>query len=336
VQTMSELGVDSLLSVELRNSLQRSSGMSLHSSFALDFPTPMLMARSLLDMVHKQFPADVSDIEITTPLQTTLTTSTPSTDFSDVAAGITFLRKSDDATRCLVCFAQLGGTADDFGRWPEALAADMDVVVVAPWQLFSVLGDDDAGCKALVELVGTELVQVVGAKAVMFYGHSAGGHLAFAVALFLQRSAMALCAPRLVVVGAAPEPGLPFVTSEQAAVLKSGNEAAMVELLVTHFDFPRAMFAGGEALAGVGSLLGLSFKVAACMQAGETLRCPIVAVCGRADRLVPLARARGWPAWTTEWCLVRPIDGGHHFLYTNLAELLALLAKLAADNLTNC
>ena len=45
----------------------------------------------------------------------------------------------------------------------------------------------------------------------------------------------------------------------------------IIDLLVTHFDFPRAMFSVAEdgTLGGVGSLLGLSFKIAACIQPGR-------------------------------------------------------------------
>jgi surfactin synthase thioesterase subunit len=59
------------------------------------------------------------------------------------------------------------------------------------------------------------------------------------------------------------------------------------------------------------------------------LPCPVVAITGDADRHVGPRWISGWRSTTAAWFRHRVFPGGHFFLHTQPAEVIAEIAEIA-------
>ncbi|WP_323121960.1 thioesterase II family protein [Burkholderia alba] len=228
----------------------------------------------------------------------------------------------------MICCSYAGGSASVYGNWHASLPADVEVCAVelpgrgarfreAPLCTMNALADDVMG--GLGARLDAPLV---------LYGHSMGGVLALELA---KRLADAGAPPRALVVSGCAAPHLP---SRRRCRLYDLPRDELVRELNLLEGLPRGML---DAQGFIDMLLP---TVRADLQSRETwfaeiraLPVPIHALSGRDDELVWAPELGEWQHYSNVPLNVRMFDGGHFFINSHRAQVLAHLAGIV-DGLT--
>jgi surfactin synthase thioesterase subunit len=149
-----EVGMDSLLAVELRNALSRRVGRPLPATLVLDHPTCASISRFLLE--HP-------------PHRSTAATGGP----------IVALRTVQTrAAARLFCFPNAGGLPESFAKWRDQLRADLELYAITYPRNADIDGNQ------FVRAVAREVARRDDLPCA-FFGHSLGARIAWGVASYL-------------------------------------------------------------------------------------------------------------------------------------------------------
>ncbi|MEU8843648.1 alpha/beta fold hydrolase [Streptomyces roseus] len=222
---------------------------------------------------------------------------------------------SPGARRTLICFPHAGGSAGYWFPLSEALAPDVEVLVVQYPGRADRLGEDAlTSIEELADEAHEALRPWLTGRPV-FFGHSMGAIVAFEVARRMERETGR--SPDRIVASAAGAPsdrvdeGIRFLDDEAvlAAVLDLGGtdralaeEPELVDLLLPAIR--------GDLEAVESYLAGPETVVA----------CPITVFTGRTDPKVRPAHADAWRRHTLASCDTR-VFAGDHFYFTAEPEL---------------
>jgi medium-chain acyl-[acyl-carrier-protein] hydrolase len=222
----------------------------------------------------------------------------------------------------LVCFSYAGGNAAVFRTWPDALPAEIELVAI------ELPGRQARGREPLLDrlppLVAALTDGVAGAIAPPFaiFGHSMGALVGLGFAHELRRRQLA--GPVHLFASARRAPQLP-----ERSPLHPLGDAALVDALRAMGGIPDAVLAEAELMAYFLPILRADLAVSETASiAGEApLDCPITALCGASDERVTPDEVDAWRALTRAGFERALFPGGHFFIQTERAAVLAALSR---------
>ncbi len=176
-EALTNLGIDSLIAVELRNWVRNDLDVDVPMERFLTSPTLSDLAAAINDQLIVELPGEL-------PGQTEVATQ-PAT--AATSNWVTYPRPEPQARVRLFCFPYAGGGASTYREWPDAFPTEIEL---CPIQL---PGREER----LQEALFTDLSSLVDAllpalrlhldKPFAFFGHSMGAMLAYEVARQLQK-----------------------------------------------------------------------------------------------------------------------------------------------------
>ncbi|RNL86215.1 thioesterase II family protein [Halostreptopolyspora alba] len=226
-------------------------------------------------------------------------------------------RDDDGCATKLVCFPHAGGWASAYRTWPVGLPSDIGVLAVRYPGREDRFGDPFAsGLEALADDIADALGELTRYRLVLF-GHSMGASVAHEVALRLQergRPPAALC-----VSGRRP----PHALDGQRRF--SGTDEEIIADVVG-FDESRAeVFADPGLREFVLPAVRADYRLVDDYTGGHRppLNCPVYGYSGDNDPEVTPEQMRDWADMTHDTFRLRVLSGGHFYLRTEEATLLA-------------
>ncbi|WP_392535313.1 SDR family NAD(P)-dependent oxidoreductase [Nostoc sp. C117] len=174
-QPLSELGIDSLMAVELKNRIEKNLGLQVPIAELLSGTSVIALAETLI----LQLDSSVQEKE--------LQNSAGGSEKQSISKWIVH-HKSDPNTRVrLFCFHFLGGGASAFREWENELPSDIEVCPIQLPGRENRLGEQPFTQMApLVETLVEVLLPYLD-KPFAFYGHSMGAIISFELARQLRR-----------------------------------------------------------------------------------------------------------------------------------------------------
>ncbi len=313
-QPLKELGLDSLMAVELNNMIQKDIIIGLSAERFMENPSIMDLSASLIDILEakgylkgKNFsktPVDAPEIPTPSP--------------SSSNGWIAYRTPKPNASLNLFCFHHMGGSAVLFRGWGQDLHERIDVF---PIQLPGREGrrgeppvkDFDALIALLTDVMGVHLN-----RPFALFGHSMGAWIAFELAHAVQRQYGKT--PEQLLVAAMPAPS----SHENLLKAFSVDDAWLALMEIPHalkndqnfMNEWRLLFAADLAL----------FHQYQYTQK-PLLNCPITAFGGIQDSLVTEAALSQWRRHTAADFQLKFIRGGHMFPVENKHHLLELIEK---------
>ncbi|GAA1103260.1 thioesterase II family protein [Kitasatospora arboriphila] len=239
-------------------------------------------------------------------------------------AGSRLLRRYAGGHRqAVVCFHHAGGGMSAYRGWAQALAARADVVLV------QLKGREDRVAEPLTDRLDDLSVELAREicelpyEDVVLVGHSMGAALAWAVAdavwaVYRRRVRVVVSAQAPPPYAGRDLPGVPEVLGGPAD--GSAGAAAPGPADGLH----------AETLAADLAWMAREFPALVPRALPVDLHC----VLADRDHLVDPAAAAGWAALTTGRFTHRTVDGGHMYLLTDPAPLLALAGAVAGGDRT--
>jgi surfactin synthase thioesterase subunit/acyl carrier protein len=296
---LAELGVDSLLAIELRTRIEAAFGERLPVTVLLGEPTVARIAAALGGGSASETP-------------------------TASGAWLLPLRRVAGARATVVCFPYMGGSARTFAPWASLLRPGVSLLAVqlpgreereaeAPATSLSAVGE--AVARALKDEPG----------GLLFYGHSMGCLLAWATARALHAAGRP---PDQLLLAAYPDPAAAWRLLAAAfradTVLEQAKEAGFIPPVLA------AVLAEDPGLAR--RVVADAHLATAEALPSDPLPTPLRVLAGAADRAVPPALAAGWLACSTAPRGLAELEGEHLFLDTHrgcvLAEVEAALREM--------
>lgn len=222
----------------------------------------------------------------------------------------------------LFCFPYAGAGASVYRAWGEELPADVEICALqAPGREARLREPplDDLG-----ELVGrtAEHIRPLLDLPAVFFGHSMGAVVAFELTRTLEADHGSPV--RLLIVSGRRAPQL---QEPEPPIAGLSDDAFVAEIRRRYNGIPDELMQYPDLLALL--LPALRADVAALeryqYRSGEPLECPVTAMGGADDPRALVAALQGWREVTRGPFSVQVFPGGHFYLQTARAQLLATL-----------
>lgn len=242
---------------------------------------------------------------------------------SPAAAWIASGRSPDKAQLRLFCLPYAGGGASIFQPWIEALGPSIDVRPVQPPGRENRMPEPPfVSLDALVTALTQAIAPWLGMPYALF-GSSMGALVVFEVARRLSRTAAGPPAKLLVAAHRAPQ--LPDPGPE----IHTLPDGPFIQEIRRLHGTPDEVLDHQELRALLLPLLRADFTSCETyrFRAGEPLTCPIVAFGGQQDSEVSRRELEAWREQTLGTFTLRMLPGGHFFMHSARAALLAAIAE---------
>jgi surfactin synthase thioesterase subunit len=222
----------------------------------------------------------------------------------------------------LVCFPFAGGAATVYRPWGNRFPDHVDVCPVELPGRGTRFGepriqDPDALLAELAPLSN------LGDLPTVYFGHSMGGRIAFALA----HGGMRVDA--LIVSGSRP------AHIAQPKIRSTLDRAALVQELERLGGTPRAIMDDADMLDLMLPLVRADFRILEALLARpeDKVTCPLVALAATDDREVSLAESERWEVHAGGKYRLEKFDGGHFFLSTRLDKVLGEVQRVIDETL---
>ncbi|MDB4949107.1 MAG: Thioesterase [Gemmatimonadetes bacterium] len=223
----------------------------------------------------------------------------------------------------LFCFPYAGGGASIFYTWPGTLPPDVELCPVQlPGREARLAEPPYRDMMELVARLG-EVLEPHMDRPFAFFGHSNGAIMSFELARLLRRQGRRM--PLHLFLSGRAAPHVPLSHPPVHELPEPAFSDALRRLQGT----PEEILANAEIMALITPLLRADFSLAetyACAPE-EPLDVPVTAYGGDADPDVTPEDVEGWSRYTRADFDSRIFPGGHFFLNTQRAMVLAELAR---------
>ncbi|MBX7116111.1 MAG: SDR family NAD(P)-dependent oxidoreductase, partial [Myxococcaceae bacterium] len=308
---MTELGLDSLMSVELQNWLASEVGVEVPMISLMRGTSVSELAQKLVEsLAPHERPATTAEAQ---PLP------------------VVRLNPVDKPALRLVCLPFIGGDAVNFVAWPDLLPHDLEVCVA---QALSGPLAEGADIAQVVRNLADALEPLLNCPYAL-YGHSFGAVLAFELARELKRRGYAEPKHLFVAAHAAPrfDSRLEVLRAWPDSALDSLADAVFLQQLELLDIDPALATKSGSVVQAIkrGLILASRYRYTVAAR----LTCPISALGGLSDRLFCAADLEAWKEETTGAFVHRSFAGNHLFLENARHALVAALSSALDDTARN-
>jgi acyl transferase domain-containing protein/surfactin synthase thioesterase subunit len=319
-ESMRDLGLDSLMAVELKSAIEAELELTLPAADLLDSPT----LAQLAGKVARQLPFMEAPLERSTP-------GGPQALPGDEAGSwFAYRTARPGAAVRLFCLPYGAGAASIFRSWQQGVP---DWLEICPIQLpgrenrLREPAFDD--CDRLVEALAGVLASQLDRPYALF-GCSMGGLVAFELTRRFRRQGLPL--PLHLFIAAYPAPQLPNQAFDSLMEVLSGAVPLDDQALARVRELgavPAELLSHPEVVRALLPTFQADFRLVKSYRYRneEPLPCPLSVLAGVRDREVSLPFMAAWHQQAGAAFHLRSFDAGHLFLASHQPELLALLAQ---------
>ena len=225
----------------------------------------------------------------------------------------------------LYCFAHVGGAASVYKQWPQYLSAEVEVCAV---QLPGREERQNENLCENIEEVVNKLITVVAAdsRPAIFFGHSFGSILAFALASRLKNLGME---PASLIVSAKTAPHLP------SKKLRSNlPRVQLVQELVTMGGTPESVLSDSLMMDRALRIVRADYCVLESFKPNnylDSLACPIIAFEADEDTYTTGSGIDAWSEYTHSTFIKHVVSGGHFYINNHPAALFAVINSVVEN-----
>ncbi|MBX9255496.1 SDR family NAD(P)-dependent oxidoreductase [Desmonostoc muscorum CCALA 125] len=304
-KSLANLGLDSLMGVELSNRIESVLGVSLPTMKLMQGPSISQLAAELVDQ-----------------LMGTSQTQLPSSVTAVPTDWLVFPKPNPDACLRLFCFPYLGGSTSEFLPWSDDLPSDVEVCAVKLPGSQDFLGKQSFDELTSVIKILVEVLVPYLDKPFAFYGHSLGALICFELARQLRRENGKV--PAHLFVGASQAPQIPYL---HPSVEKLPEFESVKGVSIN--DLPQLYRDNTELL----ELLPLVLKEVTLLAEKysyteeEPLNCPISVFGGMQDNVITEDLLSPWREQTRSNFQLQMLSGNHLFLHSAQQLLLQAISE---------
>lgn len=212
-----------------------------------------------------------------------------------------------EARARLFCVPHGGGGPSSFARWIPGLAPDVEVCLVHLPGRESRLGEEPlTDLRGIADRVAEAMMPLLDLP-FAFFGHSMGSIIAYEAVLALSEQ------PRRLFVSASPPP---HRVEEEPAIAQLPDAEFLTEIRRSYEGIPDAVWNDPELM----QIMMPSMRADFAAYEGYrwwwrgTLNCPVTALGGSDDPLVPSGSLAEWSQLTSGGCHTLLFDGGHFYV----------------------
>ncbi|QLE41164.1 SDR family NAD(P)-dependent oxidoreductase [Nostoc sp. C052] len=304
-KSLTNLGLDSLMGVELSNRIESVLGVSVPTMKLVQGPSISQLA-----------------VELVEQLMGTSQTQLPSSVTAVPSDWLVFPKPNPDACLRLFCFPYLGGSTSEFLPWSDNLPADVEVCAVKLPGSKDFLGKQSFDELTSVIKILVEVLVPYLDKPFAFYGHSLGALISFELARQLRRENSKT--PAHLFVGASQAPQIPYL---HPSVEKLPEFEPVKGVSIN--DLPQLYRDNTELL----ELLPLLLKEVTLLAEKysyteeEPLNCPISVFGGMQDNVITEDLLSAWREQTCSNFKLQMLSGNHLFLHSSQHLLLQAISE---------
>lgn len=232
------------------------------------------------------------------------------------------LSQSPNARLRMFCLPYAGSGTAQYRPWARLLPTDIELYAVClPGREERINERPDEHLEPLAVRMAQALQPLLDRPFVL-YGHSLGGLLGFELAHTLRRT-VGVEPARLIVSGRGSPESRPA-----PAIGHLPDDQFVAALTQRYGGIPQAVLNEPELMALFLPVLRADFRMLETYKYPERdpLSCPITAVGGTQDSMVPPEAIHGWRAHTTGEMGAHFVDGAHFFIQTHQARFIELLS----------
>ncbi|MDO9262680.1 MAG: SDR family NAD(P)-dependent oxidoreductase, partial [Desulfosalsimonadaceae bacterium] len=318
-QPLKELGLDSLMAVELNNMIQSDLGVSLSAEHFMENPSISQLSASLLKVLE-------SGGALTSE-------GTPQGDEKPAPGGmpakvktngwIAYRKAKPDAAVKLFCFHHMGGAASLFRTWGEDVPDFIDVCPVQlPGREARRKETPVVRFDGLMETLSEALLPYLD-RPFAFFGHSMGAWIAFELSHAVLKKHGRF--PEHLFVAAMPPPSM------NEALF---NGASMDESWLTYMEIPELLKDDDGFMNEWLHLFKTDSRLFQSYEYGRKTRldCPITVFGGNSDELAAESDLLKWRQHTTKRCALEILPGKHMFPVESKNQLLDIITTRLQSN----
>jgi surfactin synthase thioesterase subunit/acyl carrier protein len=300
---ISELGVDSLMAIEVKNWVDK--------EFSVQVSVLDLTGGKTVDDLAAKIVTSLSAVASTAP-----SAATPSSSGKPYVC----IKQVPQPKQRIVCFPYLGGSVSTYNSWKDFVPKDVEVWAWEP-SAISEWGDLVTRLTTDISFFGDANVPVA------FYGHSLGALVAFEVACRLQEQGKPVAA---VIAGACGSPDQPAAFSK---ISEQWNDEALLALS------PEALTTG-LLQAGIAESTSLGAEVLRAeiflgrrypaWSSAKKFSGPVVALFGTKDIVINKpSQMESWNAYGSSFQL-HSVPGGHLFIHDHSEQVAKIVSTIIA------
>lgn len=230
----------------------------------------------------------------------------------------------------LICFPYAGGSAGVYRTWGKLLSPAIEVCAVQlPGREDRLREQAFIDMNALIPALANALLPDLD-KPFVFFGHSLGAAIAFALSQYLQSANQLL--PRQLIVSGRCAPHLP---NRNAPLYRLSDHDFFQQLRQRYGAIPDVIWQDQEMRAIYLPILRADFALIDryCHQGSQKLTCPLIACGGVSDPMVTEAEIAAWEQHTENDFAMRMFAGDHFYLNQNPQPLLQMLEQQLSNTM---